>query len=225
MDLKQQLTITEKTFQTFSDILPSKVCRNDISKTSKSALKAYLIRAGLLHRTADLSRAVIDLYKQNNYLPAIVLTRSLLETFALFHYFIKKLDGAVDSGRIGEFDDTLMRLFLGARDAEDDIKPVNVLTVIDKLNRNVEGFREMYDAFCEVAHPNWMGAVGYYGRTEESNYCVYFDSSGEGYPIEVALSFVSSVMEDSVQMDESLQSLLTEFTSLHEQTHSGDQQE
>jgi hypothetical protein len=197
-------------------ILPSKMSRESVSKTSKSALKAHVIRAGLLHRSVDLAAAAIDLYKKSKNLPAFVLTRAALETYALFYYFIKKIEEAISSGKVQEVDEILMRLMLGARDSDDDVKAVNILTAIDRLDKDAKDTRRMYDGLCEMAHPNWMGTVGHYGKTEESPYTLYFESPYEGFPIEAGLGLISAILGDLIEMNESVQDTLSRFTIMHE---------
>ncbi|MCJ7767233.1 soluble NSF attachment family protein [Candidatus Bathyarchaeota archaeon] len=221
MELKQLLADTERQYQAFLDILPSKVSRESVSNISKSALKAYLIRAGLLHRTADLAGAAIDLYSQHKDLPAFVLTRAALETFALFYYFIKKLEEAVISGKVQDLDETLMRLLFGARNADNDVKAINVLTAVDRLDKDVNGTRRMYDELCEIGHPNWMGTLGHYGKAVESPYTLYFESTYEGVPPEAGLGVVSGILGDLLEMDKSVQDILLQFKTLHEQEYDG----
>ncbi len=206
----------EQQYQQLVRILPSKVSRESVSKTSKSALKAYLIRAGLLHRTADLAGAAIDLYKQSKNLPAFVLTRATLETFALFHYFIKKLEGAVSSGEVQKVDEILMRLMLGARNSDDEVKPINILTAIDTFDKHIKGIRGMYDTLCEIAHPNFLGTMEHYGKKAESPYTLYFESPYEGFPAEEGLNLISTILDGLLEMDESVQDILSQFTKMDE---------
>jgi hypothetical protein len=220
MELKQLLEETELQYQAFLGILPSKVSRDSVSNTSKSALKAYLIRAGLLHRTADLAGAAIDLYRQRKDLPAFVLTRAVLETFALFYYFIKKLEEAVNSGKVQDVDETLMQLLFGARNA-DDAKAINVLTAVDRLDKDVNDIREYYDVLCEIAHPNWMGTFGHYGKAVESPYTLHFESTHEGVPPEAGLAVVKAILGCLLEMDKSVQDTLSQFKTLHEQEYDG----
>lgn len=210
----------EQQLQQLACILPSMVSRESVSRTSKSALKAYLIRAGLLHRSVDLAGVAIDLYKQSKNLPAFVLTRAALETYALFYYFIKKLEEAVSSGEVQEVDEILMRLMLGARNTDDEVKAINILTAIDRLDKDVEGTRGMYDGLCEMAHPNWMGTMEHYGKVEESPYTLYFESPYEGFPIEAGLGLISAILGDLFEMNEPVQDTLSQFTKMHEKEES-----
>lgn len=228
MEKEQLLEKVEQEYNEFINILPGKVCRQNVSNVSKSALKAYVIRAGLLHRIADLVGSAIDLYKQRKDLPAFVLTRAALETFALFYYFIKNTETAVNSGKVQELDDILMRLLFGSRNAGDAAKAINILTAVDRLDKDIEGIRAMYDDLCEIAHPNWMGTVGHYGKVMDSPFNLYFEPTYEGVsiedgriPPEAGLGVVSAILGDLVAADESVQHILSEFKTLHEQAHYG----
>jgi hypothetical protein len=220
MELKQLLEETEPQYQAFLGILPSKVSRDSVSNTSKSALKAYCIRAGLLHRTADLVGAAIVLYRQRKDLPAFVVTRAVLETFALFYYFIKKLEEAVNSGKVQDVDETLMQLLFGARN-EDGPKAINVLTAVDRLDKDFNDIRKYYDELCEIAHPNWMGTFGHYGKATESPYTHHFESTHEGVPPEAGLVVVKDILVYLLEMDKSVQDTLSQFKTILEQEYDG----
>ena len=220
MELKQLLAETERAYHAFSVILPSKVSRESVSNTSKTALKAYLIRAGLLHRMADLAGGAIDLYKQRKDLPALILTRSFFETFALFNYFIGKLKAAVADGKVQDTDEILMRLLFGSRDW-DDLQAINVLTAIDQLDKDVAGVRKWYNDLCEIAHPNWLGTAGNYGKSGDSPYTLYFESPYKGVPAEFGLKTFKEILGGLPEMDKSAQDILLKFKALHEQELAG----
>ena len=46
---------------------------------------------------------------------------------------------------------------------------VNVLTLIDRVEKTVPDFRFVYDALSECAHPNWAGTFGAFGRGHGGN--------------------------------------------------------
>jgi len=225
-ELAKSLAKVEQQLQQFKDIIPSDVSREKVSIVSKSALKAYLIRAGLLHRTADLVGAAIVLFKKRKDVPAFILTRASLETFALYYYFIEKVKTAIDSGKVKELDDILMRILFGARNAKDEVEAINILTVIDKLNRDVDGLRSMYDDLSEIAHPNWMGTVGHYGKVVDSPFNLYFEPTFENVakedgrlPPEEGLDVILAILGDLIDMDKSAQDILSKFKTLHEQAY------
>lgn len=216
-ELAELLIEAEQRLQGLKGILPSEVRRDKVSMISKSALKAYLIRAGLLHRTADLAEATIDFYKQFKNLPAFVLTRAILETAALFYYFWSKLETAVNSGKVKDADDILMRILFGARNSDDEVQAVNIMTAVDRLDKDAPGVRDIYNDLCEIAHPNWMGAVGHYGESVESPFILYFDQSHNGLPPEAGLKVLSELLAYLLESNEAVKETLLRFKTLHEQ--------
>jgi hypothetical protein len=220
--LEKLLGEAEQRLEELKGILPSEVSREKVSMSSKAALKAYAIHVGLLHRTADLAEGAIGLYKRRENLPAHVLTRSVLETAALFYYFGRKLEKAVESKKAKEAGDVLMRIMSGARNTEEEIKAVSILTAVDKLDKDARGVRAMYDELCEVAHPNSMGTVGHYGESDKLPHTPYFDKEHEGLPPEAAVAVVSALLLGCYESNDAFQDALLQFKTLHEQEYDGD---
>jgi hypothetical protein len=221
-ELEALISKAEQRLEEFKGILPSDVSREELSMISKTAPKAYAIHAGLLHRTADLAEAAIGLYKRLENLPAHVLTRSVLETSALLYYFWCTLEKAVESKEAKEADDILMRMVFGARNTEEEMQAVNILTAVDTLDKDARGVRAMYDYLCEVAHPSWMGNVGHYGGAGESSYALYLDKEHEVVPPEAALAVVSELLIGLHESNDAVQDVLLHFETLHEQEYDGD---
>jgi len=220
--LERLLGEAEQRLEELKGILPSEVSREKVSMSSKAALKAYAIHAGLLHRTVNLAEAAIGLYRRLENLPAHVLTRSVLETSALLYYFWCTLEKAVDSKEAKEADDILMRMMLGTRNTEEEMKEVNILTAVNTLDNDARGVRAIYDNLCEVAHPSWMGTVGHYGGARESSCTLYLDKEHEVVPPEAALAVVSELLIGLHESNDAVQDVLLHFETLHEQEYAGD---
>ncbi len=217
--LAKLLIEAEQLQQKLRGILPSNVSRENVSMVSKSTLKAYLVRAGLLHRMADLAETTIDLYRQGTNLPAFVLTRAIFETFALFYYFWKELETAVSSENVQEADHLLMQLFLGARNSDDELNPIRVGQAIKRLNEDCAGVRVIYADLCEIAHPNWMGTVGHYGNSVESVFDVNFEPPYKNLPPETGLELISAILDALLEWNDPVQKTLSQFKSRHEQEY------
>jgi hypothetical protein len=43
---------------------------------------------------------------------------------------------------------------------------VNVLNFVDRVDKDIPGFRHQYDLLSEIAHPNWAGTVFLFSETE-----------------------------------------------------------
>jgi hypothetical protein len=60
-----------------------------------------------------------------------------------------------------------MRLLMGSKVDTDILPPsVNVLNFVDRVDRDIPGFRHQYDRLSEIAHPNWAGTVFLFSKTE-----------------------------------------------------------
>ena len=148
--------------------LPKRVQAAAFTSKSKLPFKAQAIRELLLHRTAALASATVDLFEQNRVIPAVVLTRCIVETLAVLFDFHERLerflkDEPKDTCVLDQF---LVRCLMGSRNNPDPGMPksVNILSLVDRIEKTVPGFRAVYDALCEAAHPNWAGTFGAFGR-------------------------------------------------------------
>jgi hypothetical protein len=211
--------------------LPTVVKRDLISETSKTALKAHLIRASLLYRHHELAEAAFYLSKRS-VIPALVLARAAFETAALLFYTYDKINGVVSSKTVGSIDEDLIRIMFGERSRQivngSNISAINILTVVGKLNKEmdslgVEGgsIQGIYDNLCEYAHPNFSGTLGAYAEyNEQDPFNVAFGTNRTCPkpdevlpPLEVSLLILD-------EYDNKLAKILPEFTNLDESDRS-----
>jgi hypothetical protein len=142
-----------------------------VSPDSKLPVKALLYREALIWRMAELSRGAFENFERNRLALAILETRAAVETSAALWYLHAKLDATLKAGAVGDIDDSLMQLSMGNR-ADTDIAPhqaINVLTFVDRVEKDVEGFRQQYDRLSEFAHPNWAGTALLYSKSDPLN--------------------------------------------------------
>ena len=147
--------------------LPKRIQAAALTRRCKLPFKALAIRELLLHRTVALTEAAVDLFEKDAVIPAVILTRSIVETLAVLFEFHEQLqrflkEETKDHRALDEF---LMRCLMGSRNHPDADMPtsVNILTLIDRVEKTAPGFRSVYDSLCECAHPNWAGTFGAFG--------------------------------------------------------------
>lgn len=198
--------------------LPSRVSRESISNTSKTALKVHVIRASLFHRITELAEVAIDLYRQDRLIAAFIITRSAFETAALTHHTYKHIEKVVETGKIGDIDETLMKVLLGERLPESECEAVNILTAINKLDKEIPGMRNLYNGLCEFAHPNWSGAMGAYAKDDQGPFTLDFDQKHENIPPEAGLQALIAALETFKHSESNMSSILPAFTKLHEES-------
>jgi hypothetical protein len=162
--------------QDFSDrlnaSLPDRIQIAALTLKSKLPFKALSIRELLIHRMAALASASVDLFKQQRAIPAVILTRAIVETAAVMLTFHERLGRFLNDKNkdIAALDGFLMQCLLGSRNNPDMPTATNILTLVDRVEQELPGFRRTYDSLCECAHPNWAGAFGAYGEIDKDKF-------------------------------------------------------
>jgi cation transport regulator ChaC len=146
--------------------LPKALDGYALCPTSKLPMKALLYREGLMWRMSELSRTGFENLEKENLNTAVILVRAAVETTAALWYLETKLEEAVTKKSKSDIDDFLMKLLMGSKTAPELPPAINVLTFVDRVNRDVEGFREQYDNLSEFAHPNWAGTSLLYSKSD-----------------------------------------------------------
>jgi len=149
--------------------LPRRVDAMAVSPTAKIPFKALLYREALIWRMAELGRSALESFENDKLATAILLTRAAVETSAALSYLCAKVDAAVQSGTVGDTDEYLMKLTMGSRRDPAMPKAISVLTFVDHVEKEIEGFRKQYDALSEFAHPNWAGTALLYSKPDPAN--------------------------------------------------------
>jgi len=138
-----------------------------ISPKSKVPFKALWYREALLWRTTQLGRTAAECFEKDKLASAILLTRATVETCASVWYLQKKIETTIASGTAGNVDEDLMKLLMGSKvDSDVMPSPVNVLNFVDRVDRDIPGFRQHYDRLSEIAHPNWAGTALLFSKPE-----------------------------------------------------------
>ena len=152
--------------------LPDRIQIAALTLKSKLPFKAVSIRELLLHRMAALSSAAVDLFEQKRVIPAVILTRAVVETLAVLFTFHERVERFLKDKikNVDAFDAILMSYLLGARDNPEMPTPTNILTLIDRVEVTLPGFRRVYDSLCECAHPNWAGTFGAFGEVDKEKF-------------------------------------------------------
>jgi hypothetical protein len=160
--------------------LPRRVDGFGISPHSKLPFKVLLYREVLIWRMADLSRCALENLQNERLASAITLIRAAVETSAALWFLWAKLDGAVRAKTIGDIDDYLMKLIMGSKTNPDLPQAINVLTFVDRVNKDIDGFRHQYDNLSEFAHPNWAGTGLLYSKSDSETLSTNFGANIRG---------------------------------------------
>jgi hypothetical protein len=158
--------------------LPGNVAAASLTRKSKLPYKAVSLREILIHRVSALSTAAVEMFEQQRLVPAVVLTRAIVETVAVTFNLHKKLTEFPESMDIDGMDEFLMKGLVGGRQPEDAVQSMNVLTLIDHAEKTIPGFRGIYDILSEYTHPNWAGTLGAFGQTDREKVELNLGPSG-----------------------------------------------
>lgn len=137
---------------------------------SKLPFKVLSLREPLLHRIVDLAEATICLCREGRGMGAGILARSVLETTAILYVLREMVDRVVESRSLGGFDSRLMSMLFGSKNKRTPVDAVNIITVIEKMDRKFAGILEHYGHLSEVSHPNYAGVMGSYATIGPSKF-------------------------------------------------------
>ena len=144
-----------------------------LTTNSKLPVKALCLREVLHHRVSSLAIAAVYHFTENQAIPAVVLTRALVETVALFYVFHERLTRFLEDKNNSDLDRFLMSSLLGSRNQPELPDSVSVLTLVDRVEKTIiPGFRSVYDSLCECAHPNYAGTLGTFSEIDKEQFKV-----------------------------------------------------
>ncbi len=157
--------------QILSENLPTLVDPANISYKAKIPFKVISFREMLIWRAEELSRTAIQMYESEDLASAITLTRAFTETVAAIWYLMK----LVEAGYTEEFDSKMQRLLLGHKRKDMDMpEAINVLTFLEKAEKEISGIKSTYEMLSEYAHPNWAGTHFLYASNDHEKLTVSF---------------------------------------------------
>ena len=187
-------------------------------------------------RMYDMSCAAIALFKQNKIIPALCLVRTCWENMVAT-YELKELilncceNKTLDSNA----DNILMRLLYSNRYDKDnrymseefyeqikEYRAKNILTLVQKLEKDYPQIKDIYSEMCEFVHPNGDGVCGSYSYLDESNHTVFFGLQfSQELPllpafittltcsIDLYIKFIVSIKDSIVEFSQLCESSLT----------------
>src|SRR6266849_863961 len=149
-----------------------------LSQMSKLPFKVLGYREALAWRMAELGRAAFEEFEKDRLAAAIVLTRAAVETSAALWYLCGKVEASVESAEAEDIDDYLMKMSMGiATDPPTDPstgeavtpRPIRVDKFLDRVEKDITGFKRQYGYLSEYAHPNSAGTVFLYSKFDKEN--------------------------------------------------------
>ena len=114
-------------------------------------------------RVLDFTLSIGELWNSRNVGGAFVLLRCIYENVVYLYHVYKQLERYIKKNDFHSCDEMIMKSLFGAKMKEKGLPDIgNVLTMIDKLDKLITGFRDIYDNLSEFTHPNYFAMAGLY---------------------------------------------------------------
>jgi hypothetical protein len=162
----------------FEKSLPRQMDPVAMSK-SKVPFKADAYRETLIWRATQLGLCALENFCRERVAAAVLLTRATVETTAALWYVRKKVSAVIESNDLGDIDAYLMWLQYGNKQSEEFPSAINVLTFVDTVDKDIEGFRKQYDTLSEIAHPNYAGTTGLFSTLDHEKILIGFGHNAQ----------------------------------------------
>lgn len=193
--------------------LPSSISFADLGVQSTAPFLLLCVRAALSWRTEELARCACDALAKDDVASGILLTRAVIES-AAFIWRLKELVEARCAHNNDDLCSTLEKMLLGWKDDPCFPKAINILTMVDHMDRQFPGVRERYDQLSEFAHPNWNGVSGLFSVIDQETATAKFGRGLRRTPVaakETAAAALRGYLELFEQVYKWISDTLPEF--------------
>jgi len=183
----ERLALAKQLASNIRGSLPKELYAGSFTLKSKLPYKATSFREVLIHRVSDIADVAIDLYEADRLIPAFIATRAVVETTAMVYWLHQRSREFLEKPDENSFDEFLMKGMLGSRDGTTKYDSYSVLTAVDRLDKEFNGLRKMYDTLCEFTHPNWSGVMGSYSKIEKEKLILHLGKHHRKPPLAFGL--------------------------------------
>ena len=115
-------------------------------------------------RLVSIADSCATALRQGEWIAACILARSAMETVAAIYMVDAEADAYIQGRDYSDVKARVKRLWLGRKDKPED-QPINVLTCIQKMaKQHTQAIEDTFAHLCEIAHPNYFGTHGFFGR-------------------------------------------------------------
>jgi hypothetical protein len=162
-----------------SENMPEGVDPRALTWASKTPYVAMCFREAQFCRAEEFARAACDMFERNDVVVGVANTRAMIESVVAIWFLNEKIKRQITNGLESNIHEQVVQLLMGFKNEATFPPAINILTVIDKFDKEVPGFRAQYDRLSEFAHPNYSGALGAFGTRDEEVAITWF-RKGEG---------------------------------------------
>ncbi len=138
---------------------PEEIDSNTMGGYQNIVAKYMITRAALIHRANELAISSDTCIQNNQVISSKLLLRGLFETVSVIGFIYYKILDFNKTKNIDEFDKSITKIQFGSRDATTEYQTVSILTMIDKINKEIPSYRLAYDRLSEYSHPNFAGVL------------------------------------------------------------------
>lgn len=180
---------------------------------SKLAWKIATLSQACLRRLVELAEATAFTWNQGYYISALTLARSVIETGAILCDIDENVKKHLDKEDLKGLDDFVMNRTFSTK-LEDWLnkgkvyKATNILTIIQKKDRQLPGLLDVYNGLSEYAHPNHVGLSQHYGDLDRTNGTVSYKEhsflKAKFHSILCALTFIGFGYHAYKRLEESI---------------------
>lgn len=153
--------------------LPSCISVAALGVKSKTPYKLLCAREAVFWRTEELARGACDRLENGDLASGILLVRAVIECTAFVWRLYELLEGR-QKHQPDELDKKFEQLLLGWTKSPPFPERINILTIIEQMNKVIPDARKAYDFMSEFAHPNWSGVMGLFSSTDFEGYITRF---------------------------------------------------
>jgi hypothetical protein len=140
-----------------------------------------VLRELVFWRFTDLIAQAAHLIRAQHILGARILIRSAIETLAILIYLNQRTNAVVGgTASFFDFAEMTSRLMLGSRNQTTKLEAINILSVLEKCEKQYPGMVKVYADLSESAHPNYDGVTAGYSVINEKEYRTDFKNRWAG---------------------------------------------
>lgn len=151
--------------------------------TITGCMQAY--RYAVIRRVLDLAQATVACWNEGALVGSVVCARSLLETIAIYHSFLNRVEPLVAAGEWGRIGDLVDAYAFstqrgpGKRSKSQD-HPPRVRDAINQFIKSTQpNMEQFWEQICDTAHPNGKSMLDLGGKLSEFKYHARHASDNE----------------------------------------------
>jgi len=211
---KKELAKAKQLSRRLSSNLPKEIEAASLSLSSKLAFKAFSLHEVLIHRIAELSEVAVELFELKKIVPAIIMTRAVFETTAVLYWLYKSIKQVCATKELGNIDEFFMKSLFGSKNEERLPESYNILTAINHIDKDFQGYRNAYNSLSEFAHPNWSGLSGAYSKLNQEKIILELGKELGNIPLSVALPLLLGALTLFIDYYNEMETYLLQFNEI-----------